>query len=289
MSTSTSPPTDRVVDVLERLAERPGGLRLADLTRELDLTKGTAHAIMTTLCDRGWVTRDQVEKTFTLGPALTIAAAKADLVRPLALAARACAVELAEALGHAVTVVEQVGDSIVILAFEGGDAEILATPGDRVPFGAPIGLGFAAWGPEPVRRGWIERGAGDDATLARRLEELTEVTRQRGYTVERMNATYAQTAQLMAMLRDDQLPDGVRRAINSTLADLTRIVLQADHTVAVTAIAAPVFDDRHRVALNLAVHPNGSMSTAQIAAIGRRLTAETGRVSRSTMPSEVAS
>ncbi len=290
MSTSTSPPTHRVVDVLERLAEQPGGLRLADLTRDLDLTKGTAHAILTTLCDRGWVIRDQIERTFTLGPALAIAAAKSDHVRPLAVAARACAIDLAKELGHAVTVVEQVADSIVIIAFEGGDSEIVASPGDRVPFGAPIGLGFASWAAEPERRRWIEWGAGDDADLVSRLDELITVTRQRGYTVERMNATYAQTAQLMVMLREDQLPVGVRRAINSTLADLTRIVLEADSFVdPVTAIAAPVFDHRGRVALNVAVHPGGSTSARQVDAIGRRLSAETGRVSQLAMASEVAS
>ncbi len=33
-------------------------MRFSDIVRELDLTQATAHAILKTLSDRGWVTRD---------------------------------------------------------------------------------------------------------------------------------------------------------------------------------------------------------------------------------------
>ena len=56
--------------------------------RELDLSQGTAHAILKTLSDRGWVTRDPVTKAFALGPALTLVASGLDIGRPLAHLAR---------------------------------------------------------------------------------------------------------------------------------------------------------------------------------------------------------
>lgn len=61
MPKAGSPPTARVLDVLELLAQhaRAGtSPRLSDLVRDLGLTQATAHAIMATLCDRGWAIRD---------------------------------------------------------------------------------------------------------------------------------------------------------------------------------------------------------------------------------------
>ncbi|PRC47780.1 transcriptional regulator, partial [Mycobacterium sp. ITM-2017-0098] len=54
-----SAPTSRVVDVVELLC-RPGHerLRFSDVVARLGLTQATAHAILTTLSERGWVTRD---------------------------------------------------------------------------------------------------------------------------------------------------------------------------------------------------------------------------------------
>ena len=56
MRGSTSAPTARVLDIVELLA-RPGNerLRFSDVVRELELTQATAHAILKTLSDRGWV------------------------------------------------------------------------------------------------------------------------------------------------------------------------------------------------------------------------------------------
>ena len=67
-----------------------GEIRFSDVVRELDLSQGTAHAILKTLSDRGWVTRDPVTKAFTLGPALTLVASSLDIGRPLAQLARTC-------------------------------------------------------------------------------------------------------------------------------------------------------------------------------------------------------
>ena len=87
--------------------------------RELDLTQATAHAILKTLCDRGWASRDPVAKTFALGPALAVVAARTDIARPLTHAARAAALRLSGGVGYAGSVVERFGDSLVITAFEG--------------------------------------------------------------------------------------------------------------------------------------------------------------------------
>src|SRR6202012_2943551 len=116
---STSAPTARVLDVVELLA-RSGNerLRFSDIVRELNLTQATAHAILKTLCDRGWASRAPVSKTFSPGPALAVVAARTDTARPLAHAARSAALRISRDIGYAGSVVERFGDSLVGNAFE---------------------------------------------------------------------------------------------------------------------------------------------------------------------------
>jgi DNA-binding IclR family transcriptional regulator len=49
---------DRVLIVLKMLAERPNGVRLDDLRRELGTPKSTAHRILGTLCRSGLASKD---------------------------------------------------------------------------------------------------------------------------------------------------------------------------------------------------------------------------------------
>jgi IclR family transcriptional regulator, acetate operon repressor len=49
---------DRVLAVLKMLAERPNGVRLDDLRRELGAPKSTAHRILGTLCRSGLASKD---------------------------------------------------------------------------------------------------------------------------------------------------------------------------------------------------------------------------------------
>ena len=93
-------------------------IRFSDVVRELDLSQGTAHAILKTLSDRGWVTRDPVTKAFTLGPALTLVASSLDIGRPLAHLARTSVRRLADTTDMAASVLERAGDDLVITAFE---------------------------------------------------------------------------------------------------------------------------------------------------------------------------
>src|ERR1700761_6795899 len=154
-----SAPTTRVLDVVELLAA-PGTerLRFSDVVRELSLTQATAHAILTTLCDRGWASRDPVNKTFSPGPALAAVAGRIDIARPLAHTARAAALQLAEEFGYAASVVERFGDSLVITAFEDAGQQSGGAPGDRIRYAPPFGGAFAAWDTEDQQHAWIQRG-----------------------------------------------------------------------------------------------------------------------------------
>src|SRR5690242_17753848 len=68
---NASPPTDRVVKVMELLARSaPKPLTLADVATRLTLSKSTCSALLTQLVRAGWVLRNdsRSQQTYTMGP-----------------------------------------------------------------------------------------------------------------------------------------------------------------------------------------------------------------------------
>jgi DNA-binding IclR family transcriptional regulator len=274
-----------VLDVVELLAgSGKDRLRFSDVVRELGLTQATAHAILTTLCDRGWASRDPVDKTFSLGPALAVVAARVDTARPLAHTARTAALQLADELGYATSVVERVGDSLVITAFEDAGRQSGGAPGDRIRYAPPFGVAFAAWDTDEQQRAWIQRSAATNAKLARRLEEVLARTRERGFDVDCTTPALTQAAQVVGTLPSDGLPDHVREITDQLLVEFTTIGFLSDDDTArqaqpVATIAAPVFDHRRRVAMIVAVHPLQALTRKRIDSIGRRTARVTAAIS----------
>jgi DNA-binding IclR family transcriptional regulator len=252
----------------------------SDVVRELDLTQATAHAILKTLCDRGWASRDPVAKTFTLGPAPAVVAARTDTARPLAHTARAAALRLSGEVGYAGSVVERFEDSLVITAFEGEVAtEPSGLPGDRIPYAPPFGVAFAAWDTAQGQREWIRRGAGADPDRTRRLEGVLARTRERGFDVDCTTPALAQAAQLVGALQSDDMPASVRQIMDHLLVKFTASGAHFDEDAgrakqAVATIAAPVFGHRREVALIIALHPLCALTARQIRSIGTRLVEE---------------
>jgi DNA-binding IclR family transcriptional regulator len=285
---SPSAPTSRVLDVVELLARSAHArLRFSDVVRELDLTQATAHAILKTLCDRGWASRDPVAKTFSLGPALAVVAARTDTARPLAHSARSAALRLSRDVGYAGSVVERFGDSLVVTAFEGDPASQPAgIPGDRIPYAPPFGVALAAWDTEEEQRAWIRRGAGENTDRIQRLERVLEHTRERGFDVDWTTPALAQAVHVVGTLDSHEMPTPLRHILDQLLVEFTTIGFLSDDNPGrrkqpVVTIAAPVFDNRRQVALMLAVHPLCPLSARQIGVIGKKLTDETAAITKS--------
>lgn len=271
-----------MLDVIELLARAANAqLRFSDIVRELGLTQATAHAILKTLCDRGWASRDPITKTFTLGPALAVVAARTDTVRPLAQSARSAALRLSNEVGYGASVVERFGDSLVVTAFEGEPAtQPAGIPGDRIPYTPPFGVAFAAWDTGDEQRAWIRRGAGDDPDRTERLEQVLRHTRERGFDVDWTTPALAQAVQVVTTLDSNEMPTPVRDIVDQLVAEFTTIGFLSDDNPGrrkqpVVTIAAPVFDRRGHVALMVAVHPLCPLGARQIGDIGRLLTEET--------------
>jgi DNA-binding IclR family transcriptional regulator len=268
-----------VLDVIELLAAATEDrLRFSDVVRELGLTQATAHAILTTLSDRGWIDRDPIDKTFSLGPALAVVATRVETARPLAHSARMIALNLAGEFGYPTSVVERVGDSLVITAFEDACRRSGGAPGERIRYAPPFGVAFAAWDTPEEQRAWIERSAATNPVLRRRLEEVLARTRQRGFDVDCTTPALTQAAHVMGTLPSDGLPDHVREITDQLLTEFTTIGFLPDDDSA--RQEQPVFDPRGRVAMIVAVHPLEALARKRIDAIGRRVARVTTNLHR---------
>ena len=271
-----SAPTDRVVDIVELLS-RPGHehLRFSDVVAQLGLTQATAHAILATLSERGWITRDPVTKTYSLGPALAAVGARADLARPLVHAARMITELLHTESGYATSVLERIDDALIVAAHASADNSTPALgPGDRIPYAPPFGVALAAWDTADAQRAWLCRGG--DAELVRRLEAVLTKTRERGFDVDWINPAMAQAAALVVRLQREGVPTQVAEVMNRLLVECTAVGLLPDTDPArlaqpVATISAPVLDEHGFATLILAVHPLRPLAANEIRSLGHRV------------------
>jgi DNA-binding IclR family transcriptional regulator len=276
----SSAPTERVLDVVELLSrpENPQ-MRFSDVARELELSQATAHAILKTLTDRGWVNRDPVTKTFSLGPALSVIAARLDTARPLAHRAGDAARRLATVVDVPASVIERAGDDLVITAFEqpkGG--AISASPNERIPYTAPFGVAFAAWDTPDAQRAWIKRAAGDGSALTNQLYDVLAQTRKRGYDVDWMTPALAQAAQAIGSLSEHALPVSMRSIIEQLRLEFASAAFATDRGARaprpVATISAPVLDSAGHIQLVLGIHPVRPMTMSEIRSVARPLLKE---------------
>jgi DNA-binding IclR family transcriptional regulator len=282
---SGSAPTARVLDVVELLS-LPGNrkMRFSDVVRELELSQATAHAILKTLTDRGWVSRDPESKTFSLGPAVSLIAARLDSARPVAHLAHDAARRLAATVDMPASVIERAGDDLVITAFEhpkGG--AIPASPNERIPYTAPFGVAFAAWDTPEAQRAWVQRAAANDTALTRRLYDVLAQTRERGYDVDWMTPALAQAAQAIGSLSEHPLPVNIRSIIDQLRLEFTSAALTTDKNTRaprpVATISAPVLDKASHIQLVLGLHPVRSMTMSDIRSAARPLLREIAQLS----------
>jgi DNA-binding IclR family transcriptional regulator len=278
-SSAGSAPTARVLDILELLA-RPGhdNLRFSDIVAGLGLTQATTHAILATLGERGWVSRDPLMKTYSLGPALAAVGMRAEVTRPLVHAAREAAHRLHNETGYATSVLERIGDTLIVASHFSADASTPALgPGDRIPYTPPFGVALAAWDTAEAQRTWLRR-AGNDTALTDRLEAVLGKARERGFDVDWTTPALAQAAQLVVSLQRQGVPAQVADLMDRLLVECTTIGLLSDDDPArraqpVATIAAPVLDTHGAAMLILAAHPLRRLPAREIRAVGRQVAA----------------
>jgi len=189
---SLSPSTDRTLSILELLSEHPGGLSVADLTRNLGISQNSVFRITQTLHERGYLHRRESDKRFTLSNRLFELSRPKVHEKSLVLCAVEALRDLRDATGETVQLMVRSGEKGVVLEQISGRhaVKVMGEVGMRVPlYSCAPGKDILAAMPETELETWFESvrlKRFTETTLADRsslLEDL-EKSRERGYAVD---------------------------------------------------------------------------------------------------------
>jgi DNA-binding IclR family transcriptional regulator len=271
----SSPPTRRVVAVVELLASRlDARLALAEICRDLGISRSTGHAILHTLCACGWATRDPLSGRYSLGPATgRIWRQATPLHRILREPLQQCAVAI-----HMPMCMSEVRDGsiVVVDAAAVGPAQPPVPAGVRLPFIAPFGREFVAWAQRADRTAWVDAAGPVNDVFRARISKVLKEIRNRGYGIERLSDPLLRVYTALQALDDGALPDPISTRLAAALADLTVVdVLPGEfseaESCALATISAPVFDIAGRVVMSVSAQPYRRLTAREVRDVGARV------------------
>ena len=269
----TSPPTQRVVAILDFLAKHPSDrFGLSELARRLGLSKPTCLGIVTTLADSGYLVRDADDKTYRLGPSLITLGHVAQESLRVNPAARAELSRLSSAFTTTAALAGVVDDRITLLELVGPPgSDVGVRVGQSYPFAPPVGLMFVLWDDEALGA-WLDKTPTIPLrTATDRLDRVIAECRASGYLVERLTPAGRRLYALMAGM-SSTLPDELRALLGELISDIgERVHLRSefDGSVArqrhdVSVISAPVYDHHHRQAMVVSLQIGRALTDSEI-------------------------
>ena len=289
MAERRSPPTERVLAVLDYLGEHPHDrFGLSELARRLDLSKPTCLGILTALTQSRYLVRDAQDKTYRLGPQLIALGRTAQESMRVNPSARDELRRLAATYDTTAALSAVIDDRITLLELVGppGDADRSGIPresvkvGQSYPFAPPVGLMFVLWDDEALRT-WLAM----EPTIAlrtdtERLDRVIAECRASGYLVERLTPGGRRLYAMLAGV-SSTLPQELRALLGEVVSDIGERVYLAGETCGdgrrrgarsnISVISAPVFDHHRRQAMVVSLHIGRALTDAEITKRARGL------------------
>lgn len=278
----SSPPTERVVAVLDFLARHPrDSFGLSEISRRLRLAKPTCLGIVTALSQSGYLVRDARDKTYRLGPSLITLGQIAQESLRVNPAARVQLAQLSKAFDTTAALSAVVDDRITLLELVGPPGlELGVRVGQSYPFTPPVGLMFVLWDEEAFRAWLTKTPTIPFKTDTERLDRVVAECRSLGYLVERLTPAGRRLYALMAGISTD-LPDELRALLGELISDIgERVYLRSEappngarerHDVSV--ISAPIYDHHRRQVMVVSLQIGRALTDAEIARHARSLMA----------------
>jgi DNA-binding IclR family transcriptional regulator len=276
----SSPPTERVIAVLDFLARNPhANFGLAELSRQLGLAKPTCLGIVTTLARSGYLVRNPRDKTYRLGPSLITLGQIAQEALRVNPAARDELAKLSTAFGTTAALSAVVDDRITLLELVGPKGVDLGVRvGQSYPFTPPVGLMFVLWDDEALTAWLAKTPTVPLRTDTERLNRVVAQCRSSGYLVEKLTPAGRRLYALMAGIPSD-LPDELRALLGELISDIgERVYLRSESESGrqrhdVNVISAPVFDRHRRQAMVISLHIGRALTDTEISRHARALIA----------------
>ncbi|WP_052741279.1 IclR family transcriptional regulator [Mycolicibacter heraklionensis] len=276
----SSPPTERVMRILELLAADPERhFSLSEISQTLGISHGTCHAILATLASRQWLVRDRQSGGYSWGPAL------AALARPINRQAfRPELQRLFDAVGRQVILGARQGATVVVTDSVGESiAGLRLGAGFRIPLVAPFGREFIAGAGEPVKKEWLSGLGAPSPRLRRRLAAVLDEVGRRGYAIDRMSREYVRVYSALQALAADGEPDEITARLATAFADLTEVDYLPDelgnterHPIA--SVSAPVRDIDGTATMSVGVAPFAALTAAEVAELGAAVRETAARI-----------
>ena len=291
-----SPPTERVVAVLDFLARHPQDrFGLSELSRRLGLSKPTCLGIVTALTEANYLVREERDKTYRLGPALISLGHTAQESMRIDPAAREELRRLSSVHGTTAALSAVIDDRITLLelvgppgADEGGTAGRSGATresvrvGQSYPFAPPVGLMFVLWDDEALKAWLAKEPTIPLRTNTERLDRVVVECRASGYLVERLTAGGRRLYALMAGM-SNTLPDELRALLGELVADVgERVYLPSERNTVgqrrgartdISVISAPVYDHHRRQAMVVSLQIGRALTDTEITKRARGLVA----------------
>jgi DNA-binding IclR family transcriptional regulator len=234
-----SPPTGRVMDVLAKLSDSPGGRTSAELAKVCGISTSTCALVLAELERRTWITRHD-DRRYTLGSGLFGLVHGLRTQFPLLDRGRDALTFLHTTLGAGCSM-SKIGQTHLITVDtvgHGTDGEHAV--GQRFPIGPPFGLVAMAWREEEAVDAWLRRVTPrlTKADISAHRLVLTEI-RDRGYGAWRFDAAHSSLHdRLVAVLASLEPTTRVTREL-STL--MTMVTLQSVTHVLETELTSTEF------------------------------------------------
>jgi DNA-binding IclR family transcriptional regulator len=279
-----SPPTARVVAVLDFLAQHPhDGFGLSELARRVGLSKPTCLGIVTTLTETGHLVRDSATKTYRLGPRLITLGHVAQEAMRVNPAAREELRRLSTEFATTAALSAVIDDRITLLELVGpvgADVGVLA--GQSYPFAPPVGLMFVLWDDVALRAWLAKEPTIPLRTDSERLQRVVDECRDTGYLVERLTPSGRRLYGLMAGV-SGSLPQELRALLGELISDVgERVYLRSEAGGAsrqrhdISVISAPVFDHHGRQVMVASLQIGRALTDGEIVKHARGLMATAG-------------
>ncbi|MCW2650419.1 MAG: hypothetical protein QOE41_4204 [Mycobacterium sp.] len=246
---SSSPPTLRVISVVEFLTVRDRPQSSAQIADQLHLSRSTVGAILAALDEKGWVIR-LPDLTYQLGPALIAISERARPTLPHPEHVGAELDRLAQRLDCAagLSTVHRGQLIVVAVTMDRGRIPAGIASGTRLPLVPPAGASIIAHSDAVVQQAWLARVKPGDVAQFRRLLSVIQDT---GVGVWGAGATDIENvdviADVVSFLSDKPASAQLRNRVVQLLSSLNGnpyepAQLGVDRELPVSVLTAPVFD-----------------------------------------------
>lgn len=259
-----SPPTERVISILEFLAAADDPLNSAEIADGLALSRSTVGAILSALESRGWVRR-LPDLTYQLGPAAVAMADKARGSGPVPDEQAMAEIEGLAArvgCGAALSLISATQMTFIAVTVGRGLVPAGITVGTRLALRAPVGASAIAFASPLIQQEWLRAASRQDRVPA--FADILDLVRDRGVAVWGIDegdiASLDILAEVVAHLDDRPASESLRERVLTMLNDISGHPYRAEELdsevcLPVSYISAPVFGRNGKPVWELQIGP----------------------------------